>query len=61
MSRKGTKTITVDEEFYTSLRQIADRNNLYVNKLVEKFFKQNFPRDFPEGNSITDYTRQYRL
>jgi predicted DNA-binding ribbon-helix-helix protein len=48
MSRKGTKTITVDEEFYTSLQQIADRNNLYVNKLVEQFFKQTFPGDFPE-------------
>lgn len=52
MSRKGTKTITVDEEFYASLRQIADRNNLYVNKLVEKFFKQNFPRDFPEKEIV---------
>ena len=52
MSRKGTKTITVDEEFYASLRQIADRNNLYVNKLVEKFFKQNFPGDFPEKEIV---------
>lgn len=52
LSRKGTKTITVDEAFYTKLQAVADRNNMFVNELVTTYFKQRFPGDFQESPKV---------
>jgi predicted DNA-binding ribbon-helix-helix protein len=52
LSRKGTKTITVDETFYEKLQRVADRNNMYVNELVKEYFIQGFPGDFQESQKV---------
>lgn len=46
MSRKGTKTIGLPEEFHEKVKDIADRNGLEINETVMVLFKQHFPKDF---------------
>lgn len=45
MSRTGTKTITVPQDFHEALRVIAERNGLDLNMTVMIVFGQQFPKD----------------
>ena len=48
MSRKGVKTINVDEEDHGIIKTIADRNDMDIKEAVIYAFKIAFPGDFPE-------------